>query len=67
MNLRSITLLFTMVTAALVSACNQRVEVAATPCDQLGKTTDPKQQEELKEKCGHGGPEFKPTPKTREF
>lgn len=67
MNLKRKTMLLTVMTAALASGCNQPVEVTTTPCDQLGKTTDPKLQAELKEKCGHGGPEFKPTPKTRTF
>lgn len=70
MNLKSKALLVVVMTAALVSGCNQRVEVAPTPstsCEQMGKTNDPKLEAELKEKCGHGGPEFKPTPKTREF
>ena len=67
MKMRTKTLLATLLAAALVSGCNQRVEVPASPCDLLGKTDDPKQQAELKERCGHGGPEFKPTPKTRQF
>jgi entry exclusion lipoprotein TrbK len=67
MNLKSKALFVTVVTALLVNGCHQRVEVASTPCDELGKTTDPKVQAELEEKCGRGGPAFKPTPKTREF
>lgn len=45
--------------AVLLGGCYQRVEVATTPCDQLGKTTDPKLEAELKDKCGRGGPAFK--------
>lgn len=67
MDLKSKTVLVTVVAATLISGCNRPVEVTTTPCDQLGRTTDPKLQAELKEKCGHGGPDFKPTPKTKVY
>jgi entry exclusion lipoprotein TrbK len=47
---------------ALIGGCYRRVEVATTPCDALGKTTDPATKADLEKRCGHGGPEFKPTP-----
>jgi entry exclusion lipoprotein TrbK len=49
------------VAAAFLGGCNQKVEVAATDCEQMGKTNDPKLEAELKEKCGRGGPAFKPS------
>jgi entry exclusion lipoprotein TrbK len=62
-----INIAFILAVAVVAGGCNQNTEVSATSCEQLGKTSDPKLEAELKEKCGHGGPEFKPTPKTREF
>jgi entry exclusion lipoprotein TrbK len=66
MNIKAFTLTV-LATAFLVSGCNQRAEVANTGCEQMGKTSDAKLESELKEKCGRGGAEFKPTPKTRTF
>lgn len=60
MNIKS-KLLVAAVAAALLSGCYQKVEVATTPCDELGKTTDPKLQAELEKKCGRGGPAYKPS------
>lgn len=59
--------LFLILAVALVSGCDKPVEVTTTPCDQLGKTTDPELKEKLKKQCGHGGAEFKPTPKTKTY
>lgn len=60
MNIK-LNVLIVAVAAALLGGCHQRVEVATTPCDELGKTTDPKLQAELEKKCGRGGPAFKPS------
>jgi entry exclusion lipoprotein TrbK len=54
-------ILVAAVAAALLGGCYQKVEVATTPCDELGKTTDPKLQAELEKKCGRGGPDYKPS------
>ena len=37
------------------------------PCERQGKTADPETEAALKEKCGNGGPAFKPTPHTRTY
>ena len=62
MNSKRIMPLVAVMTAALLGGCYQRVEVASTPCDALGKTTDPAIKADLEKRCGHGGPAFKPTP-----
>ena len=67
MNTNSVTVLVMLIAAVLLHGCNRPVEVTTRPCDQLGRTTDPKLEAELKDKCGHGGPAFKPTPKTRTY
>lgn len=54
-------------TLGLSTGCYQREENSTTPCDQLGKTNDPAVQADLEKRCGHGGPAFKPTPKTRAY
>ncbi|PWF55361.1 entry exclusion lipoprotein TrbK [Massilia glaciei] len=53
--------LIVAVAAALLAGCYQRVDVATSPCDELGKTSDAKLQAELEKKCGRGGPAFKPS------
>jgi entry exclusion lipoprotein TrbK len=53
--------LLVAVAVAVLSGCYQRVEVSASPCDNLGKTSDPKLQAELEKNCGRGGPAFKPS------
>lgn len=60
MNIKS-KILVVAVAAVLLGGCYQKVEVATTPCDELGKTTDPKLQAELEKKCGRGGPAYKPS------
>ena len=62
MNLKNIVLLVAVMTATFLGGCYQRVEVASKPCDELGKTTDPAIKADLEKRCGHGGPNFKPTP-----
>lgn len=54
-------ILIAVAAATLLGGCYQKVEVATTPCDELGKTTDPKLQAELEKKCGRGGPAYKPS------
>lgn len=66
-NFKSTVLLVAFMTPTFLSGCYQRVEVSSTPCDELGKTTDPAVKADLEKRCGHGGPEFKPTPKTRTY
>lgn len=56
----------TLVIAAIAitnSGCGNRDSSAETQCSDLRKITDPAALAALKEKCGRGGPEFKPTPK----
>lgn len=67
MNFKCRTLIVAAVTLGLSSGCYQREEDTSTPCDQLGKTSDPAVQADLEKRCGHGGPAFKPTPKTRAY
>ena len=54
-------ILIAVAAATLLGGCYQKVEVATTPCDELGKTTDPKLQAEWEKKCGRGGPAYKPS------
>jgi len=67
MNSRRLALIIAAVTLGLSSGCYQRIDDTSTSCDQLGKTTDPAVQADLEKRCGHGGPAFKPTPKTRTY
>ncbi|MES3021682.1 MAG: entry exclusion lipoprotein TrbK [Pseudomonadota bacterium] len=60
MNIRKVCV--TLVATALLCGCEQRIEIARTPCDELGKVTDQVAKADLEKRCGHGGPTFKPTP-----
>lgn len=61
-NLRNIMLLVAIMMAMFLGGCYPRTEVESTPCDKLGKVTDPAIKADLEKRCGRGGPEFKPTP-----
>ena len=61
-NLKMNVLFAGVVGVALFSGCDRSVKIASTPCDELGKTTDPAIKAELEKRCGRGGPVFKPTP-----
>ena len=55
-------LLVAIMMAMFLGGCYPRTEVESTPCDKLGKVTDPAIKADLEKRCGRGGPEFKPTP-----
>lgn len=49
--------------AILASCSKEQSASAALTCVDLDKVTDPVQKSALQEKCGRGGPKFKPSPK----
>jgi entry exclusion lipoprotein TrbK len=62
LNAKSKMVIVAVSTMVLLGGCDRNVEIASTPCDELGKVTDPAIKADLEKRCGHGGPVFKPTP-----
>lgn len=48
---------------SILTACQEKTEIASPACAELEKATDPAVRAELLKRCSRGGLGFKPSPK----